>query len=182
MRARTFVAIPVLLCAAGCVPPSYQSRTVQSPCQAQVPPIRYASIKVTLNFNYTYTPRDASEGRDALRDAALRELNSDGTQDGNTFAEPNGQETNFTLNYSLSNDGQDHYTGSVAFGGWGWGDISSRGRYQYTYSDPLKLTSDLTDDFYTFIHGGWHDDRPQCAPGAQQQTQGHQARGGYGGY
>lgn len=175
MRTRMFAATLVLLGTTGCVPTNYR-RPAPAPCTASVSPIRYTPIVAVLNFNFTYTPKDANEGRDALRDTALRELNSDGSPDGNSFTQPNGQQQNFTITYSLSNDGQDHYTGSVQLSGWGQGYISTFNRYQSSYTDPLKLTSDLTDDLYVFIHDGWHDSRPQCAPGAAQQTTAHKKK------
>ncbi len=168
MRLRRIPVVCLLLCT-GCIPPPqnhYRARTAPpAPCGPSVSPIRYQSIYAVVNFNFTYTPKDASSGRDALRTVALQQLNSLGASDGDHFSEPNGQQTNFYLNYSLSNDGQDHFTGSVNLSGWGQGDIHTFSRYQYPYSGPVKLTTDLTDDLYTFIHGGWHDTRAQCRPG-----------------
>jgi len=173
MGLRAFLASFLLCSCIGCVlppPRQVQQPAPPEPCKPNVPPITGVSVIVMMTFNFAYTPKDASGGRDALHGLAMAQLNSLGAPDRNTFVDQNGTQTNFTLNFSLSNDGQDHYTGSVALSGWGWGSIHTFSRYQFPYNDPIKLTSDLTSDVYTFIHGGWHDIRPQCAPGYQPPT------------
>jgi hypothetical protein len=117
---------------------------------------------VLINVNYTYTAKDAEGGRTWHRGDVLEELNNLGRPDGNSFTEPNGQPTNFYFTYSITNDGQDHFTGSLEFSGWGWGHITTFNKYQYPYSSSAQLVKDLTNDAYGFIHGGWHDIRPNC--------------------
>jgi len=52
-------------------------------------------------------------------------LNDLGKSGGNAFAESNGQPVNFYLSYTLNNDGQDHFSGSVNLSGWGQGNITT---------------------------------------------------------
>ena len=162
---------------AGCVvpPPAAHTRQRQSapaPCSTPVDPIRYQSILAVINVNYTYTAKDADAGRTWHRGDVLTELNELGKQDGDSFAEPNGQQPNFYMTYSISNDGQDHFTGSLEFSGWGQGHITTLSKYQYPYSSSAQLVKDLTDEAYQFIHGGWHDTRPSCNGQAPQPTRG----------
>lgn len=157
------VVCSALLVLAACVPPPRRARVRPSPCTPPVAPIRNQAIIVVININFSYTPQDETGARSDDRDAILEELNSDGQPDGNTFAEPNGDQHNFTMNYSISNDGQDHFTGGLEFSGWGQGFIHSFGRYQYSYSSVDKLVRDLSDDAYGFVHDGWHDSRPSCS-------------------
>lgn len=151
-----------LLLLAACVPPP-RRRAAVSPCSPTVEPIRSTAIVVLINVNYTYTPEDEQSARSWHRDDVLAELNTLGQPEGNTFAEPNGQEHNFTLTYTINNDGQDHFTGGLRFAGWGQGFIHQFDRYQYTYASSSQLVKDLTDDAYGFIRDGWHDSRPACA-------------------
>jgi hypothetical protein len=150
-----------LVAIAGCVPPS--RRVAVAPCSETIAPIRNQAILVVINITYSYTPEDESGARSSHKDDILEELNNLGQPDGNTFAEPNGQGTNFTFTYTINNDGQDHFTGGLHFAGWGQGFIHDFGRYQYSYSATEQLVKDLTDDAYGFIHDGWHDSRPSCA-------------------
>lgn len=147
---------------AACVPPQQRRRAAPAPCSPTVAPIRNIAILVVININYTYTPEDESSARSSHKDDIIDELNTLGQPDGNTFAEPNGQGTNFTFTYTINNDGQDHFTGGLHFAGWGQGAIHDFGRYQYSYASTDALVKDLTDDAYAFIHDGWHDSRPAC--------------------
>ncbi|HEU4414053.1 MAG TPA: hypothetical protein VFT65_04670 [Candidatus Angelobacter sp.] len=155
------MAFPLISCVA---PPPRRStvrRTAPEPCRAPVQAIRYTSVNVLINSNYTYNPKDASGGRVALKTVILDRLNQAARPDGNSFNEPNGQPTNVVLNFSLNNDGQDHFTGSMVLTGWGWPLITTQST-QYTYSDPIQLTNDLTDKVYGFFRNGWHESRPNC--------------------
>ena len=137
-------------------------REQAAPCTVPVAPIHNIAILAVINVNYTYTPNDLSGGRSWHRGDVIDELNSVGTSDGNSFAEPNGTQPNFYFTYSISNDGNDHFTGSLEFSGWGQGHIKTFSRYQYPYASSAALVKDLTDDAYSFIHGGWHDSRDNC--------------------
>lgn len=139
---------------------SSSSRT--TPCNPSVPPIRNVAILSVINVNYSYTPKDLEGGRSWHRGDVLDELNTLGRPDGNSFAEPNGQQPNFHITYTISNDGQDHYTGSVELSGWGQGHVTTINKYQYPYASSAKLVQDLTDEMYQFIHLGWHDARQGC--------------------
>ncbi len=156
------IGIVVLLAAAACVPPARYNRQAPTPCTQPVAPIRNVAMLAVINVTYTYTPKDAEGGRSGHRDDVLSELNRLGRDDGNSFTEPNGQQPNFYFNFSISNDGQDHFTGSLELSGWGQGHISTFNRYQYPYADSDRLFADLTDDAYAFVHLGWHDSRPTC--------------------
>ncbi len=149
----------------GCLtPPGYYrpQPAPPAPCLKPVGPISYKALWVQINVNYTYTPKHGEEGRTIIRKDILAELNDQGRADGNSFTEPNGQEPNFYFTYSISNDGQDHYTGSLQFSGWGEGNIKQFAKYQYPYTSPDQLVKDLTDEAYSFIHTGWRDSRPNC--------------------
>jgi hypothetical protein len=115
-----------------------------------------------INYNYAYNAKDPVGGRAWHKEDVLDYLNQLGRADGNSFAESNGQPVNFYITYTLNNDGQDHFTGSVDLSGWGQGHITTQYLGQYPYASTVKLTSDLTDKAYAFIKGGWHDSRPNC--------------------
>ncbi|HYR31076.1 MAG TPA: hypothetical protein VEO93_04090 [Gemmatimonadales bacterium] len=152
--------VPALLVLAACMPP--RRRAYVEPCSATIDPIRNQAMLATISVSYTYRPEDEAGARTDHRGEVLNELNTLGSPDGNSFAEPNGQQTNFIFNFSISNDGQDHFTGGLELRGWGQGLIHNFGRYQYSYASTEKLVRDLTDEAYGFIHGGWHDSRPSC--------------------
>ena len=133
-----------------------------APCTTPVHPIQYSSLVVFINYNFSYTPKDSTAARPWLRSDILNRLNEDGKADGNTFSESNGTAINFTITYTLNNDGQDHFTGSINLSGWGQGNIATLYSGQYSYTNAADLTRDLTDKAYGYIHGGWHDSRPNC--------------------
>jgi hypothetical protein len=142
-------------------------RPAPVPCSTTVPPIRNHSLLSVINVNYTYKAVDETGGRTWHRDDVLEELNTLGHDDGNTFAEPNGEQPNFYITFTISNDGQDHFTGSVKLEGWAQGYITTINKYQYSYASSAKLVQDLTDEAYKFVHSGWHDGRPECMNAAQ---------------
>jgi hypothetical protein len=166
MRLHIFAGLGTLVLLAGCVAsqPRYNARRRQAPapCTPVVAPIRNSRLTVVINYNYAYNAKDPAAGRTWHKSDILDYLNQLGRADGNTFAEPNGESVNFYLNYTLNNDGQEHFTGSVSLSGWGQGNITNQYSGQYPYASTAKLTSDLTDKVYAFIRGGWHDSRPNC--------------------
>ncbi len=166
MKLHIVAGLATLMLLAGCVAPqphnNYRRHQAPTPCGPVVAPIRYNRLIVVVNYNYAYNAKDPVAGRTWHKGDIIDYLNQLGRADGNTFAEPNGQPVNFYLTYTLSNDGQEHFTGSVSLSGWGQGNITTLYSGQYPYSDTAKLTSDLTDKAYAFIHGGWHDSRPNC--------------------
>jgi len=155
-----------LLLLTGCVAsqPRYNSRRKQAPapCTPVIAPIHNSNLIVVINYNYSYSARDPGAARAWHKSDIIDHLNSLGRADGNTFAESNGQQVNFYLTYTLNNDGQDHFTGSIDLSGWGQGHVTTQYLGQYPYASTAQLTSDLTDKAYAFIHGGWHDSRPNC--------------------
>jgi hypothetical protein len=171
MRLKQVLLSAVLLACTGClVPPPRPVRQAPAPCTVPVAPIRYHSLLSVINVNYSYNAVDPAGGRTWHRGDVLDELNNLGKADGNSFTEPNGQQPNFYITYTITNDGQDHFTGSVKLEGWGQGYITTINKYQYPYSSSAKLVQDLTDDAYGFVHGGWHDSRPGCENGPQPKA------------
>jgi hypothetical protein len=133
-----------------------------APCSTPVAPIHNTSILVLININYSYNIQGVvGDQRSWHRGDVVAELNNLGRGDGNSFSEPNGVEQNFTFTYTLNNDGQDHFTGSLYMAGWGVGWIHTFST-QYSYADSAAMVKDLTDQAYSFIHGGWHDLRSDC--------------------
>src|ERR1700675_1237818 len=112
----------VLLSNVACVmpPPSHARYQHQAPepCKPHVPPINYQTIVTSISVNYTYTPKDATAARPWHQGDVLEYLNGLGKANGDTFVAQNGQALNFTFVYTINNDGQDHFTGSLQFSGW----------------------------------------------------------------
>jgi hypothetical protein len=160
----------VLAMTVGCTipPPGARARATNrrpqapAPCSAVVPPLTSHNLIVVVNYDYSYTANDPGAARQWHKGDIIEHLNGLGRGDSNTFAESNGQPVNFYITYTLNNDGQDHFTGSVALSGWGQGHITTVSLGQYPYASTAQLTSDLTDKVYAFVHGGWHDSRPNC--------------------
>jgi hypothetical protein len=147
----------------GCDPAMFAPRPAYhpAPCSAVVPPIRNSALAISVSVNATYNAKDLAAGRSYTQNDAIAYLNELGTGDNNTFAAQNGNQLNFTFAYTINNDGQDHFTGSLVLSGWGEGWIhtfSSSG----SYSDASQMFRELTSEAYGFIHGGWHDSRPSC--------------------
>ena len=163
MPVKTLSIFGLLLIMAGCMaPPPRRQASKPAPCSTPVSPIRNNSITVVLYYNYAYNAKDAAAGREWHRSDIVAQLNNLGRPDGNSFSESNGQAVNFYFRYTLNNDGQDHFTGSLELSGWGQGHITTISLGQYPYASSAALTRDLTEKAYGFIHGGWHDSRPSC--------------------
>ena len=166
MKFRVLAGMIALAFLTGCVAPQprYYARRKQAPapCTPVIAPIRNSHLIVVINYNYAYNAKDPVGGRAWHKEDVLDYLNQLGRADGNSFAESNGQPVNFYITYTLNNDGQEHFTGSVDLSGWGQGHITTQYLGQYPYASTAKLTSDLTDKVYAFIKGGWHDSRPNC--------------------
>lgn len=167
MRARFAASLSLVLGLSGCAPMMQQQHRASrhqtpAPCSAVVAPIRGANpIVVVLTYNYAYTAKEPNPAWH--KSDIISRLNDLGRPDGNGFVESNGQNVNFHITYTLQNDGNDHFTGSVDLAGWGVGHVTTIGKgYPNPYASSSVLTSDLTDAVYAFIHGGWHDSRPSC--------------------
>jgi hypothetical protein len=132
-------------------------------CLPAVRPIRNTAIVVLLTIDYAYNAVDETEGRTGHKQDVLDTLDELGSGDGNSFAEPNGEQINFYFNYTLYNDGQDHFTGQLELRGWGWGQghITTVGLWQ-PYASSDQLIHDLTRQAYGFIQNGWHDNYVGC--------------------
>jgi hypothetical protein len=169
MKTNTVLLVALLAFAVtiGCVPPArYRAArpAPPAPCTVPVGPITGNSLVVSISVNYTYNAKDPTQARPWHQEDVLEHLNSLGKSDSNTFSFQNGNPVNFYFNYTINNDGQDHFTGSLQFSGWGQGFIHSFGT-QYSYTDTGLMTRDLTTQAYGFVHTGWHDSRPGCENG-----------------
>lgn len=167
MRTMFAFTLSAVLLASGCAPMVQQQhhssrRSAPSPCSAVVAPIRGVNpIVVVLTYTYAYTAKDPNPAWH--KSDIIDRLNEQGRSDGNSFVEANGQSVNFHITFTLQNDGNDHFTGSVDLSGWGQGHITTISKgYPNPYASSSVLTSDLTDAAYAFVHGGWHDSRPSC--------------------
>jgi hypothetical protein len=167
MRAPFAAVLSGVLFLSGCAPMMQQQhhasrKQAPAPCNPVVAPIRGVSpIVVVLTYNYAYSAKDPNPAWH--KSDIIGRLNDLGRADGNSFAESNGQAVNFHITYTLQNDGNDHFTGSVDLAGWGVGHVTTISKgYPNPYASSSVLTSDLTDAMYAFIHGGWHDLRPSC--------------------
>jgi hypothetical protein len=167
VRASLVVSFSLILALSGCAPMVQQQhrasrRQAPAPCSAVVSPIRGVNpIVLVLTYNYAYTAKEPNPAWH--KSDIISHLNDLGRPDGNGFVESNGQAVNFHITYTLQNDGNDHFTGSVDLAGWGAGHVTTIGKgYPDPYASSSALTSDLTDAVYAFIHGGWHDLRPSC--------------------
>src|SRR5258708_36096293 len=105
------ILVSALLVLAACTPP--RRRAYAEPCSATIDPIRNQALLLTISVSYTYRPEDEASARTDHRGEVLNELNTLGSPDGNSFTAPNGQQTNFIFNFSISNDGQDDFTGGL---------------------------------------------------------------------
>jgi hypothetical protein len=161
MKKTLFVAVASMFLA-GCMQlMAPHAASTPDPCSAPVSPISNSALVVVVNVNYTYTPKDASSARPWHQDDVIAYLNTLGAAQRNTFSAQNGNDNNFTLTYTINNDGQDHFTGSLDFSGWGQGHIHTFGTTN-PYTDTDEMTRDLTAQAYQFIATGWHDARTSC--------------------
>jgi hypothetical protein len=167
---RYFVAsLLVLVLLTGCATPpprhNYSRRRPQAPapCNQHVYGIRNAAIVVGVTINATYNAKDINGARSYTEPDVIDRLNADSRSnfDGNTFSQQNGNDKNFTFNYTINNDNYGHYTGSLNMSGWGVGFIHTFSTSN-PYSDPTQMFRDLTDQAYSFVHTGWKDTRPEC--------------------
>jgi hypothetical protein len=130
-----------------------------APMKEDVPPIRNCAIKMIITSNLTYKPVDEQGVRRGVPELVLARLATLGAPQGNTFSIASGEAPNFTLEYTVHNDGNDRFTGSVQFSGWGWGYINTLHSGEYSFSNAPEMIDALTDKFYVFIDRGWRDDR-----------------------
>ena len=130
MRATFAAALSAVLVLSGCAPMMQQQhhssrRQPPAPCSAVVAPIRGVSpIVLVLTYTYAYTAKDPNPAWH--KSDIISRLDDLGRADGNTFAEANGQSVNFHMTFTLQNDGNDHFTGSVDLAGWGAGHTPSK--------------------------------------------------------
>jgi hypothetical protein len=150
-----FLAVGV--CCAGLV--ENPEVSAPEPMKDDVPPIRNCAIKVIITSNLTYSAKDEASARGSLPEQVLARLTTLGASDGNTFRIASGEATNFTLHYTVSNDGNDRFTGSITVNGWGWGYITTIYNGEYSFSNAPQMIDAMTDKFYPFIHEGWRDSR-----------------------
>jgi hypothetical protein len=131
-----------------------------APCIAvQQPILGHPGLIVMLTYNYAYTAKEPIPAWH--KGDIVSRLNEMGSPDGNHFAEANGQAVNFYFTYTLNNDGNDHFTGTVVLSGWGVSHIETIYIGQ-PYASSSALTRDLTDRAYHRIRSGWTDSRPSC--------------------
>jgi hypothetical protein len=148
-------------CAPLMTPPPRRAVYTPAPCNTPVHAIRNSAIVVTININATYNAKDLPGARNYTQGDAVAYLNDLGRLDGNTFSAQNGNANNFTFNFVINNDGQDHFTGSLDLWGWGVGHIHMF-TTQYSYANGFQMLRDLTGQAYQFMHTGWADTRPSC--------------------
>ena len=154
----------VALAHGGCAMLDYSPPAPPARTDPPVPPIRNNSLVISVSLDATYNLVDLLGGRDFVKSDTVAYLNELGQADGNTFAEQNGNSVNFYYSFTIHNDDQDHYTGSLEFSGWGQGHLCAF-HTEYAYADPKKMFRDLLAQSYVFIHNGWRDPRvPNQAP------------------
>lgn len=130
-----------------------------APMSEDVPPLRNIAFKLLITSNLTYTAKDETLARENLPGLVVDRLNIDGSADGNSFSIANGEAQNFTLEYTIQNDGNNRFSGNVRMSGWGQGYISTLYSGEYTFSNGVDLINSLSDKAYAYIHTGWHDAR-----------------------
>lgn len=157
------VLVPSLILS-GCAMGTYQAHSPArpAPCTTPVSPIRSTALAIVVNTNLTYNAQDPVATRENAPALIIARLNADGQSDGNTFSLANGTQENFTMTFTVNNDGQDHFTGSVYLAGWGQGFIANLGSGQYPFNNGPDAIDALADQAYSYIHLGWHDSRPTC--------------------
>jgi hypothetical protein len=133
-----------------------------APCLQEVAPFRSFKLKMVYKTSFSYHVKDEPEARQYVADELQGVLNDKGKEDGNTFVVADGVVPNFTIDISISNDGTDHYSAAGTLSGWGQGLISTISSGPNYYATSSGLISGLAADIYNWIHGGWHDKRPEC--------------------
>jgi len=128
-----------------------------APPRDPVQPIRNCAIKIIVTSNLTYNAVDETAARGSLPNQVLGRLGTAGSGDGNTFSIASGEAPNFTFHFTVNNDGNDRFSGSVDMSGWGWGHIATIYSGEYTYASAPEMIDALTDKAYTWIHNGWRE-------------------------
>jgi hypothetical protein len=155
------ISLVVLLASCGMNFQAQQPAQAPAPCRPPVDPIRNDSdLVVSVQTNFTYTPKDQAVVQSTVPELVLAELNRQGREDGNVWELQNGQQKNFSLRFVFNNNSE-QYTGSVEVAGWGVGHITNIST-PYPFHDASEMLIYLTDQAYTFPHQGWHDLRPSC--------------------
>ncbi len=134
------------------------------PCKPYVPPIRSSTISIVVRVNGSAGPYTDAVYENLVR-AQLGALSLE-ARDDNTFVladVAHGQAVNLYFTYTVRSDSNDSATGSLELAGWGQGLIANFSRNRW-YENGLTLLTDLAEDAYSWIHTGWHDSRPACAP------------------
>jgi hypothetical protein len=165
MKSPFAILLSAILTLSGCAVQPYQHNyraPAPEPCRPAVSPILNQTLVVTVSVKYTYTPKDQVGGRQWHQSDVLEYLNQLGHSYGDSFVPQNGQNMNFWFEYTVNNDGQDHFTGNLRFGGWGWGYVHDFNT-QYGYTSTEQMFHDLTDQAFHYISGGWHDARTSCS-------------------
>lgn len=155
------VFIILLIALSGSSAPAEEPPPPPPPIKDDVPPIRNQNIRILVTTTFTYTPRDATLGRDDIQNICVDVLNEEGQADGNTFKVASGEAHNFNFDFTIHCDEQNRFTGSVNLSGWGWGHIQTFSHGEYSYSNGYELIEDLTAKAYNYIHTGWRDARKQ---------------------
>lgn len=156
------LVLTLALALSGCTFPTAYHAAAPAPCMKPVGPISNAAITVIIADNFSYNAQNPSMAKEEDIPYILNRLNADGQADGNTFSQANGVQPNFYLTYTTNNDGNNHFSGTLLFSGWGDPFIANFGSGQYTYANSADMLNNLTDQAYAYIHLGWHDSRPSC--------------------
>lgn len=160
---KTLQALSALLSLAAVLACSDGGSTVretprEDPIRQDVPAVRNTHLKIIVTSNLTYSAKDESGARGTLPELVLQRLNEKGRADGNTFSIASGEQQNLTLHYTINNDGNNRFTGSVNIGAWygyNWTEYSG----QYSYADGWQMVEALTDKVSNWLHTGWVDPR-----------------------
>ena len=157
-RSASALALVVLLSGCDCLfdNPTPAPRQAPAPSKPREPiqPIHDTRIIISVNINFTYTPKDPAQARTVTPRMILERLNELGRTQNNTFELQNGQQKNFSFDFNINNNNE-QFTGNLSFSGWGAGFIHNF-TTEFPYNNPSKMILDLTDKGYVFIRDGWH--------------------------